>query len=115
MSLDPEVRYTRTKDFESKVAGLEFPPEVWSTLSLLERPANAREIAAALLAPLATAVQALERLVEAGLVQTKAIGWNEFAQRAKSPVPAAVRADGDATVAIRLAPASARGSELAVS
>lgn len=105
MPIDPEVRYTRTKDFESKVAGLEFPPDVWTTLSLLERPSSAREIAAALLAPVSVATDALERLLEAGLIQTKAIGWNEFAQRAKSPVPAAVRAESDATVAIRLTPA----------
>lgn len=106
MPLDPEVRYTRTKDFESRVAGLEFSPEVWSTLSLLEQSGNAREIAAALLAPLPTALDALERLLAAGLVQAKPIGWTEFAQRAKVPVPAAVRAAGNAIVAIRLSPAA---------
>jgi len=108
MPLDPEVRYTRTKDFESKVAGLELPPEVWSAFSLLEQPANAREIAAALLVPLPTAQQALEALLAATLIQPKAIGWNEFAQRPKSPVPAATRAAGDALVAIRLSPAIPR-------
>ncbi len=108
MPLDPEVRHTRAKDFESKVAGLELPPEVWSAFSLLEQPANAREIAAALLIPLPAAQQALEALLSAGLIQPKAIGWNEFAQRPKSPVPAATRAGGDALVAIRLAPALPR-------
>lgn len=103
MPLDPEVRYNRTKDFETKVAGLEFSPEVWSTLSLLEQPSNAREIAAALLAPLATALDALERLLAAGLIQAKAIGWNEFAQRPKAPALVAVRAEGDAIVSIRIA------------
>ncbi len=107
MPLDPEVRYTRAKDFESKVAGLELPPEVWSAFSVLEQPANAREIAAALLAPLPAAQKALESLLAAGLVQPKAIGWNEFAQRPKaSPIPTATRAAGDAIVSIRIAPAT---------
>jgi hypothetical protein len=106
MPLDPETRYTRTPDFESRAAGLEFPPEVWSALSVLEQPSNAREIAAALLAPLPAALLALERLLEAGLVQAKAIGWREFAQRPKNPVPAATRALGDAIVSIRLSPAT---------
>ncbi len=108
MPLDPEIRYTRTKDFESKVAGLELSPEVWSAFSLLEQPVNAREIAAALLVPVAAAQQALEALLAAAIIQPKAIGWNEFAQRPKSPIPAATRALGDAIVAIRIAPAVAR-------
>lgn len=108
MPLDPEIRYTRTKDFESKVAGLELSPEVWSAFSLLEQPVNAREIAAALLVSVTVAQQALEALLAAGIVQPKAIGWNEFAQRPKSPIPATTRALGDAIVSIRIAPAVPR-------
>lgn len=108
MPFDPDLRYHRAKDFETKIAGLEFAPEVWSAFSVLEQPANAREIAAALLVPQTVAQQALETLLAAGVIQTKAIGWKEFAQRAKSPVPAAARAAGDAIVAIRLTPAIPR-------
>jgi hypothetical protein len=108
MPLDPEIRYTRTKDFESKVAGLELSPEVWSAFSLLEQPVNAREIAAALLVSVTVAQQALEALLAAGIVQPKAIGWSEFAQKPKSPIPAATRALGDAIVSIRIAPAAPR-------
>jgi hypothetical protein len=110
MPLDPEVRYTRAKDFESKIAGLEFSPEIWSAFSLLAQPANAREIAAALLVPLPAASTILETLAQAGLIQTKAIGWTEFAQRPKNPVPPATRAIGDAIVAIRLSPALPRSA-----
>lgn len=105
MSINPETRYTRTKDFESRVAGLEFPPEVWAAFTLLENPASAHEMAAALLVPVTTAQQAIESLLGAGLIETKAIGWNEFAKRPKNPVPAATRALGDAIVSIRLTPA----------
>jgi hypothetical protein len=108
MPLDPDIRYTRTKDFESKVAGLELSPEVWSAFSLLEQPANAREIAAALLVPVPAAQQALEALLAAAIVQPKAIGWNEFAQRPKSPIPAITRAAGDAIVSFRIASTPAR-------
>jgi hypothetical protein len=104
MPLDPAARYTRSKDFESRVAGLEFSPEVWSVFSLLEQPVNAQEIAAALLIPVPKVLEALETLSAAALIQAKAIGWAEFAQRPKSALPAATRADGDAPVAIRLAP-----------
>lgn len=108
MPLNPETRFTRAKDFESKVADLEFPPEVWSAFSVLEQPANAREIAAALLVPLAAAQQALEALHQAGIIQPKAIGWNEFASRPKVAVPVAARALGDAIVSIRISPAIVR-------
>ena len=108
MQINPDTRYNRTKDFETKVAGLEFPPEVWAALSLLEQPANAREMAAALLVPVATAQQAVEALLGAGLIEAKAIGWSEFAKRPKNPIPAATRALGDAIVSIRLSPAIAR-------
>lgn len=108
MPLDPEVRYARVKDFETKVSSLEFPPEVWSAFSMLEQPSNAREVAAALLRPLASVQQDLETLLQAGVIQAKAIGWNQFAPRAKSAAPAAVRADGDAIVAIRITAAAPR-------
>jgi len=100
--IDPEARFTRSKDFESRVADLEFPPEVWSVFSLLEQPASAHEIAAALLTPAPAVLQALERLREAGIIQAKAIGWTEFAKRPKTTQPTATRAPGDAIVAIRI-------------
>jgi hypothetical protein len=110
MPLDPASRFSRAKDFESRIAGLEFSPEVWAVFSLLEQPVNAQEIAAALLTPVPKVLEALETLSAAGLIQAKAIGWAEFAQRPKSALPAATRAEGDALVAIRLAPALARPS-----
>lgn len=105
MPLDPAARFSRAKDFESRITGLEFSPEVWSVFSLLEQPVNAQEIAAALLTPVPKVLEALETLSAAGLIQAKAIGWAEFAQRPKNTgLPAATRAEGDSPVAIRLAP-----------
>lgn len=110
--IDAEARFTRAKDFESRVAELEFPPEVWAVFSLLEQPCSAREIAAALLTPVPAVLEALERLREAGVIQAKAIGWNEFAKRPKSPIPAATRAAGDAIVSIRISSAVPRAPSL---
>jgi hypothetical protein len=102
--IDPEARFTRAKDFESRVAALEFPPEVWAVFSMLEQPSSARDIAAALLTPLPAVLQALERLRDAEIIQAKAIGWTEFAKRPKAPATTTTRASGDSTVALRIAP-----------
>ena len=106
--IDAETRFTRAKDFESRVAALEFPPEVWSVFSLLEQPSSARDIAAALLVPVPAVLQALERLRDAEVIQAKSIGWTEFAKKPKSPVPAATRAAGEAIVAIRISSSTTR-------
>ncbi len=106
--IDAETRFTRAKDFESRVADLEFPPEVWAVFNLLEQPSSARDLAAALLSPVASIIKGLERLREAGVIQAKAIGWTEFAKSPKAPVPATTRAKGDAVVSIRIASSVAR-------
>lgn len=111
---DPhDERYVRTDDFETKASSLEFPPEVWAVLARLESPSSAREIAAALLSTPDAVQIALGLLVQGGLVRKQAIGWNEFATRAK-PLPAAVRAGGDAIVSIRIS-AQAPAAPAAVS
>ncbi len=110
--IDAEARFIRAKDFESRVASLEFPPEVWAVFSLLEEPSSARQIAAALLTPVPAVLDALERLRDSGIIQAKSIGWNEFAIRPKTAEPAATRAAGDAIVAIRIASSVARTPSL---
>ncbi|MEY4489509.1 MAG: hypothetical protein RIQ79_2017 [Verrucomicrobiota bacterium] len=112
--IKPETLFTRANDFESRVAELEFPPDVWAVFSLLDHPSCARDIAAALLTPVSAVLQALERLSEASVIQPKAIGWTEFAKRAKTPAPAhaVTRAAGDAIVAIRVSPPITRTPSL---
>lgn len=77
-----DERHVRTDDFQSKVAGLEFAPEVWTVFSQLEHARSANEIAP--LAKLSAEVVqgAIERLGKAGLIRKQSVGWNEFAAAA---------------------------------
>ena len=77
-----DERHVRTDDFQSKVAGLEFSPEIWAVFSQLEHARSVNEIAP-LVKQSAEAVQAaFERLGKAGLIRRQSVGWNEFASAA---------------------------------
>lgn len=110
MKIAPDERHVRLDDFESRVAGLQFPPEVWGVLARLDQARSAAEIAPLASLPVETVAQALARLVEAKLIRkAAAMGWAEFAaQPAASSAPASAAA-ASPIVALRLgAPASAR-------
>lgn len=109
MKLSLDERHVRLEDFESRVAGLEFSPEVWTVLARLDQARSAAEVAPlAGLAPELVA-QAFDRLVAAKLIRkaAAAMGWAEFAARPAAPAPAAPAkpaATGSA-VSLRLGPA----------
>src|SRR5690606_7013123 len=86
MKISADERHVRLDDFESRVAGLEFAPEVWAVFAQLDKPRSATEIAPlAKLKPEAV-TKALGELVKAGIIRKQAMGWKEFASR---PAPAA--------------------------
>jgi hypothetical protein len=105
-------RYVRCPDFETRVAGLEFAPEVWSVFARLDQPCSANDLAGTLQLSPEAVLAALEQLASAQLIRKHAMGWNEFAAAAQSaPTPPAsapaqvVRPAPDAAVSLRLAPA----------
>lgn len=111
MKIAPDERHVRLDDFESRVAGLQFPPEVWGVLARLDQARSAAEIAPLAALPVETVSQALARLVEAKLIRkAAAMGWAEFAaQPAAASASAPAAAVASPSVALRLgAPAPAR-------
>lgn len=83
-----DERHVRTDDFQSRVAGLEFAPEVWAVFAQLEQARSANEIAPLVKLSAEAAHAAVERLAKAGLVRKQAVGWNEFASAAPAAAPA---------------------------
>lgn len=83
-----DERHVRTDDFQSRVAGLEFAPEVWAVFAQLEQARSANEIAPLVKLTAEAAHVAVETLAKAGLVRKQAVGWNEFAAAAPAAVSA---------------------------
>lgn len=81
-----DERHVRTDDFQSKVAGLEFAPEVWAVFSQLEHARSANEIAPLVKQSGEVVQAAVDRLAKAGLIRKQSVGWTEFASAApKNP------------------------------
>ena len=85
-----DERHVRLDDFESRVAGLEFAPEVWAVFAQLDKPRSASEIAPLVKLKPEAVQKALGELVKAGIIRKQAMGWKEFAARpAPAPAPSA--------------------------
>lgn len=83
-----DERHVRLDDFESRVAGLEFAPEVWAVFAQLDKARSASEIAPLVKLKPEVVQKALAELVKAGIIRKQAMGWKEFAAR-PAPAPAA--------------------------
>ncbi|MBC8009729.1 MAG: hypothetical protein H7067_06505, partial [Burkholderiales bacterium] len=77
-----DERHVRTDDFQSRVAGVEFAPEIWAVFAQLEQARSANDVAPLVKLPAEAVHTAIGRLVQAGLLRKQAVGWNEFASAA---------------------------------
>ena len=92
MNINLDDRYVRADDFQSRVEGLEFTPQIWAVFAKLDQARTAAEVAAELKLEVAAVSQAFGALGDAALIKKKFFGWNAFAAAASTPAPAAAPA-----------------------
>ncbi|MCU0792249.1 MAG: hypothetical protein MUE42_05230 [Opitutaceae bacterium] len=89
MNIHLDDIYVRTDDFQTRVEGLEFTPQVWAVFAKLEQARTATQVAAELNLPIEAVNQAFSALGDAQLIRKKVVGWNAFASAASSASPPA--------------------------
>ena len=89
MNINLDDRYVRADDFQSRVEGLEFTPQIWAVFAKLDQARTAAEVATELKLEVTAVSQAFGTLGDAGLIKKKVVGWNAFAAAASSPTATA--------------------------
>lgn len=76
-----DERHIRLDDFESRVASVEFSPEIWAVLAQLGQPATANQVALLVNQSPDEVLKAFALLVPVRLIRKEVIGWAQFVAR----------------------------------
>ncbi len=75
--------YVRVPDYEARLDGLEFPPEVWAVFALMERAVTTPVLAEKLGLEPDVVASAIRRLVRRKLVRKQLLNWRDYLAQAQ--------------------------------